>query len=836
MSSQNFFTNVSFCYPFRDYQSRVLRQIEDLLDDQKLHIVAAPGSGKTVLGLEVIRRLNRKTLILVPTINLRNQWKERFFDLFLPVKDKGMREKWEQEFSMDLKTPKTITCSTYQTLYHLYREKQEEGEDAFKVLANTYREFGIQTICLDEAHHLKQEWWRALTVFVQSMNVKLISLTATPPIDTSDLEWKRYIELCGDIDLEISIPEMVVKKCLCPHQDYLYLCRPTREEQSKVDNELLQNSECQKLILRDKDLYQAIKQLPFLIKPSEYTTLLVKHPNYLEHVVNYAAYIQEHYHIELEGSMTDARKAFNKWDYRIRHMVIGMTPTSVDDWFLPLMQDILEKNPEHYPESLREKLTAILKKNHFLRNGKVSAYHTSANLERTLLHSASKLDAIADIVQAESVSMGQELRCLILMDHIRKEDLKKVATDEPLTDLGVSTVFERLRRQEHLGNLEKFFEPETNKNRTSQRTYRTRMGVLTGSLIVLPNDIMQKMAQEYDIKNVKPIGVTGYSMLDENANSTDKLSLAVTDYFQQGMIEILIGTAALLGEGWDAPAVNTLIIGSTSAMYVKTNQMRGRALRMNPKNPEKVSNVWHLMSVTTPLKKSPEYRAMQQRFEAVPGLSMDGTRVENGIGRLSDENQRMEDLQLWNSHMKKRSLDRLSVKKAWETIELEHGDSQVRNVVVIEDKPDFRSHTRWLKKRQLIHVANAITATLKERKLIHTSVVLKYTQKGNELLFYLESASEHDSQLFASCMKQVASSLDAPKYMIRIGFFSRRYFTVPDVLATRKEIATTFCDKMGFGTKLLYVRTKEGALQLLNEKIRQNTAEKRSVAMIKELM
>ena len=84
MSSQNFFTNVSFCYPFRDYQSRVLRQIEDLLDDQKLHIVAAPGSGKTVLGFEVIRRLNRKTLILVPTINLRNQWKERFFDLFLP--------------------------------------------------------------------------------------------------------------------------------------------------------------------------------------------------------------------------------------------------------------------------------------------------------------------------------------------------------------------------------------------------------------------------------------------------------------------------------------------------------------------------------------------------------------------------------------------------------------------------------------------------------------------------------------------------------------------------------------------------------------------------------
>lgn len=647
MTNENLFTNISFCYPFRDYQSRVLRQIEDLLNDQKLHIVAAPGSGKTVLGLEVIRRLNQKTLILVPTINLRNQWKERFFDLFLPKEDKDLRQKWEQEFSMDLKNPKTITCSTYKALYSLYKEKQEEGADALNTMSDIYKEFGIQTICLDEAHHLKQEWWKALTAFIRAMNVKMISLTATPPLDTSDLEWKRYIELCGDIDLEIFIPEMVVKKCLCPHQDYLYLCKPTREEQDKVDEELKRNLACQKTVLRDRELYQTIKQLPFLIKPSEYTTLLVKHPDYLEHVVNYAAYVQEHYLMELEGSIPDAKKAFNRWDYRIRHMVQRMEAASADDWFLPLMQDILEKDPDHYPNPLRENLSSILKKNHFLKNGKVSSYHTSEYLERTLLHSTSKLDAIVDIVQSESISMGQDLRCLILMDHIRKEDLKKVETEEPLTDLGVSTVFERLRRQEHLGNLEKFFEPETNENLLSQRAYRTRMGVLTGSLIILPNHVMEILTKDCGIPNAKIMGVTGYSMLEGNTDSSDKIAMAVTNYFQEGMIEILIGTAALLGEGWDAPAVNTLIIGSTSSMYVRTNQMRGRALRMNPENPEKVSNVWHLMAAATPLTKSPEYGSMQQRFKAILGLSMDGTRVENGLKRLSDDSCQMKELPHW---------------------------------------------------------------------------------------------------------------------------------------------------------------------------------------------
>lgn len=72
--------------------------------------------------------------------------------------------------------------------------------------------------------------------------------------------------------------------------------------------------------------------------------------------------------------------------------------------------------------------------------------------------------------------------------------------------------------------------------------------------------------------------------------------------------------------------------------------------------------------------------------------------------------------------------------------------------------------------------------------------------------------------------------------MIRIGFFSRRYFMVPDVLAARKEIATDFCNRMGFGSKLFYVRTKEGELQLLNEKIRQHTAKKHSVKLVKELI
>lgn len=833
---QNLYEEVSFRYPFRDYQRRVLERAEILLQDRKLHIVAAPGSGKTVLGLEMVRRLNQKALILVPAINLRSQWKERFLDLFLPEEGMSLHEQWNRQFSEDLKEPGILTCVTYQALHHLYEEKEEEGAKAFKEVIRRCKELGIGTICLDEAHHLKREWWKVLTEFVRGMDVKLISLTATPPMDTSDMEWKRYMELCGEIDLEIFIPEMVVKKCLCPHQDYLYLCRPTEEEKAEVAKELDRTRECETMILREPQLYQEIKRLPFLVQPSNYARLLIKYPDYLAHIVSYAAYMREHYQVELEGSLENAKTAYAGWDRRIREMVRCEEPKAVNEWFLPLMEDILENDPTNYSEELREKLQEVLTKNHMMRNGQVSNYRSLEKVDRVLRNSASKLDGIVEIVQEESATMGRELRCVVLMDHIRKEDFGKIGTEEPLTNLGVVPVFECLRRQEHLGNLENFFAPDTKHNPVEKRHYRTRIGVLTGSMVILPDEVMERLLGQIGAEKARKIGVTGYSVLDGSLDGADGITATVTRYFSEGAIEILIGTAALLGEGWDAPAVNTLVIGSTSAVYVKTNQMRGRALRMNPERSDKVSNVWHVMSMTEAGMRSSELRAMEQRFEAVLGLSMDGKRVENGMNRLKDGAPDMTSCELWNAWMKERARDREFVKQAWENVGIEHDVSHVRNVVAVEKKPLYAKRSRWLKRRQLYRVAYAIVTTLKNRGMIQTDAVLMCAENGNHYDFYLDTVLERDAQIFASCMNQVVSVLEYPRYMIRTGFLKRRYFAVPDVLATKKEIASEFCGHLGYGAKLIFVQTQDGMTQLLNERLRQHTAQKRSVQMVKELI
>jgi len=64
--------NIKFKYTWRPYQAKVLEESEKYLADKKINIVAAPGSGKTVVGLELARRLGKPTLILSPTVTIKN--------------------------------------------------------------------------------------------------------------------------------------------------------------------------------------------------------------------------------------------------------------------------------------------------------------------------------------------------------------------------------------------------------------------------------------------------------------------------------------------------------------------------------------------------------------------------------------------------------------------------------------------------------------------------------------------------------------------------------------------------------------------------------------------
>lgn len=109
----NVYDNIfKFKGSWRSYQERVLKHADTYLQDGKIHIVAAPGSGKTTLGIELIRRLGCPALILSPRLVIREQWLERIREAFLTEDAEH-----GNILSNDLKSPGLVTSITYQTLY-----------------------------------------------------------------------------------------------------------------------------------------------------------------------------------------------------------------------------------------------------------------------------------------------------------------------------------------------------------------------------------------------------------------------------------------------------------------------------------------------------------------------------------------------------------------------------------------------------------------------------------------------------------------------------------------------------------------------------------------------
>ena len=95
-----------------------------------------------------------------------------------------------------------------------------------------------------------------------------------------------------------------------------------------------------------------------------------------------------------------------------------------------------------------------------------------------------------------------------------------------------------------------------------------------------------------------------------------------TRLISEGDINVLVGTAALLGEGWDAPAVNSLVMATVIGSYVSSNQIRGRAIRVDPQDHFKTATIWHLACVQPG-------EVLQE-----PGLEVDRTGFRAGDRRL----------------------------------------------------------------------------------------------------------------------------------------------------------------------------------------------------------
>ena len=67
---------------WRNYQKQVLDNFQEYQADGHVHLVAAPGSGKTTIGIELIARFDKAALVLVPRLPFVNNGWTGFVRLF----------------------------------------------------------------------------------------------------------------------------------------------------------------------------------------------------------------------------------------------------------------------------------------------------------------------------------------------------------------------------------------------------------------------------------------------------------------------------------------------------------------------------------------------------------------------------------------------------------------------------------------------------------------------------------------------------------------------------------------------------------------------------------
>lgn len=157
-------------------------------------IVAPPGAGKTVMGLELIVRKQQPTLILVHRKQLLDQWIERIQSfLKIPKKDIG------QISGSKKKVGKKITVAMMQSFSRM--ENIDEYKDSFG------------TITVDECHHIPAKTFREVIVHFNSYY--LYGLTATPQRKHNDE--KLIFIYIGNILSEVdSITQQQGKEALDP--------------------------------------------------------------------------------------------------------------------------------------------------------------------------------------------------------------------------------------------------------------------------------------------------------------------------------------------------------------------------------------------------------------------------------------------------------------------------------------------------------------------------------------------------------------------------------------------------------------------------------------------
>lgn len=561
-------------------------------------VTLPPGAGKTLVGTEVARLLGRRTVVLSPNTAIQGQWLRT----------------WEAYDGPPASTKRDLrlgfTSLTYQSLAVFDEGRREAGggepdpeplshverlHENGRALVETMREAGPLLLVLDECHHLLEVWGELLREVLDSLpDAVVLGLTATPPEAMTRAESDLTDALLGPVLFEARLPALVAEGVLAPYVELAWVVEPTREEGDWLAGQSRRFEELTTALFAPdfgSTTLPVWLQQRFVEPTTDGTTtwesLAVAQPALCDAVLRLARRDL----VPLpEGAVLRERhrESPDAEDWRL----------VIDDWLRGCIQPRAEGEGEtaeadqRVLAAVRAALPSIgyVWTSRGVRAGR-------GTVDRVTARSRAKETAVTQVVGAELAHLGSRARVLVLCDHERATATtgahlgeRSGDSEPPPRPAGSATgVLETLVDDAVAAGLD----PVLVTGRTVAGAPATLARfvdwlaethpMLAGSLEVVPG--------------IEDVGVVGDLARLEGRWTSSQWVTHLTAWFGEGGTQCLVGTRGLLGEGWDAPSVTTLVDLTTVTTGTAVVQTRGRALRLDPDHPEKVAQIWSVVCV-----------------------------------------------------------------------------------------------------------------------------------------------------------------------------------------------------------------------------------------------
>ena len=662
---------------------------------KRLHIVAPPGSGKTVMGLYLWSICIRcPAVVFSPNSAIQMQWAART-DLFeveggLPLEsftstDPGQlnlfnsltyqsvtlprrggedleetaREWWIEKLIDKEQATNPAEAEAwiedlavrnpeyYESRFSGYRKKVRDwmatGGDAIETLHQSaiknlegLRDKEVGLVILDECHHLMGHWGRVLADAQELLEGPIIiGLTATPPDrkGKSSADICRYDNFFGPIDYQVPLPAVVKDGYLAPYQDLVYFVRPTTEELSYIAN-------------ADKALTELVEEL---CKPADIPLEedapppLIPLPDWIEKVLG---------ELRLGTTTVSSWHEFERRDAVFAEhgplflKAIGRTlMPHVPDRPLPVSWNV-----PGIPDDI-ETLSPVLDRyiRHGLRRSEQPADHERAVKAIRILRSLG-----VQVTETGTQACASPMSRVMAYSKSKAEALVPILTEEQrvlgegiravvITDYEkTSAVIDEIRHllDEESGGAVAAFKQLL----SDEVTDRLDPVLVTGSTVLVDDDLVDKFlaaSRQWLEEHGGNVELTteeheGFSMVrGKGGNWSPRLYVRmITELFQQGVTRCLVGTRGLLGEGWDASRINVLLDLTAATTTMTVNQLRGRSIRLDSHAPEKLANNWDVICLAPEFRKGlDDYARFAKKHNATYGVCEDGA-IEKGPGHV----------------------------------------------------------------------------------------------------------------------------------------------------------------------------------------------------------